>query len=643
MKNFYFDICAIPLFLLIIYTYYRRGLEHYREYRMFFIATVVSLACALLDIAMEFVVNPTPLAPGAVVLGSAISFSYKLLRNSCLVVYLLFVISYTKTNHQIAGPWRKALVWLPYAVLCGLLLQNCVTGNVFSVTAEGGYERGPLLIVLYAIAGIYDVVGIAYCLACRKLLEREKWVALISVYVLSTFAVCFQMVYADLMLELFSTALGLLMVALLVLRPEDTVDAAVGVQNWKSFQMDLHNVLISGRRVGIVVLDLPYANEGRNHVGDERYAAYVARMMRAVLRVKQPKNLVRFYYEEPEYLYLMLWDPDESTEAYAKECIEVIRTQVKGSGYGWYWAEPRVCLVRVPDDLGDEATILHLCHHFSSLSSGDGFCRASEIVESRNFAAWSQVDTVLDRAVNAGALQMYYQPIYDLETGRFHSAEALARIIDPELGMVSPIVFIPAAERSGMILPLGTTIIEQVFRFISEHDLDALGITFIEINLSTEQCLQADLPDIVESLQERYGVSPSQVNFEITESSMGADNPVMGENLDRLHRMGYHFSLDDFGVGYSNIWRLRKLPLSLIKVDKSLVDDLNTEDGRVIMESTVAMVHGIGKETVVEGVERHETLEVLEDLSCDFIQGYYFSQPLPADDFVAFLLEHQGA
>ena len=113
---------------------------------------------------------------------------------------------------------------------------------------------------------------------------------------------------------------------------------------------------------------------------------------------------------------------------------------------------------------------------------------------------------------------MVYQPIYDIHAGRFRSAEALARIRDPQYGMVSPALFIPEAEKTGLIIPLGNLILESVYRFISGVDMQALGLDYVEINLSVAQCLQQDLPATVARLQDRYGVQPSQVNFEITET-----------------------------------------------------------------------------------------------------------------------------
>ena len=246
-------------------------------------------------------------------------------------------------------------------------------------------------------------------------------------------------------------------------------------------------------------------------------------------------------------------------------------------------------------------------------------------------------NTTLNRAITGDTLEMYYQPIYDVREKRFRTAEALARVRDTRYGMVSPAVFIPAAETTDLILPLGQRIMDAVFRFISENDLAALGLSYIEINLSVAQCLQQDLPDIVRRLQEKYGIDPSQVNFEVTETLLGNLNAIMEKNVRQLADMGYTFSLDDYGVGYSNIQRLRTLPLRIIKIDKSMVDDMFTEGGMAIIRNTIHMMQEIQKALVVEGVETQEAVEVCRSLSCDFIQGYYYSKPLPADEFVAFM------
>lgn len=157
------------------------------------------------------------------------------------------------------------------------------------------------------------------------------------------------------------------------------------------------------------------------------------------------------------------------------------------------------------------------------------------------------------------------------------------------------------------------------------------------------QCVQSDLSDKILALEKKYHVNPERVNLEITETTY----EKIGENTDRNIRLlaenGFSFSLDDYGTGYSNMQRISKIPLKIIKIDKTLVDDMASKSGMSVLENTVRMMKEIRKEIVCEGVETAEQLELLTGLGVDFIQGYYFSKPLPADQFVRFIMEKNGA
>ncbi|MBR6303840.1 MAG: EAL domain-containing protein, partial [Lachnospiraceae bacterium] len=204
----------------------------------------------------------------------------------------------------------------------------------------------------------------------------------------------------------------------------------------------------------------------------------------------------------------------------------------------------------------------------------------------------------------------------------------------------SPADFIPEAERRGLILPIGDFVLDAVHRFASENELEKLGLSYIEINLSVAQCLERELPSKMEALSNKYSVGPDKVNLEITETSYDNIGDIMDENLKILSEQGYSFSLDDYGVGYSNIQRVSKLPLKIVKIDKSLVDNMNTVSGKSIMNNTVRMMKDINKELVIEGVETKEDFDALRQMGCDFIQGFYFSKPLPAREFIEFLKEN---
>ena len=643
MKNFYFDICAIPIYLMILHTYFTRKMTKFRSFRMFMIMGVTSLLCAILDILMEFVVNPVPLTQAEVVLGTIISFSYKLLRNSGLAIYLVFIFAITKTDQRISSLKNRLLLWAPNILVVILLIQNFFTGNVFSVTMSEGYQRGPLLMVLYGVAVVYMIEGIGYCLICRKYFESSKWVALISVYILTAIAVLIQFLFPKLMVEMFSTALGMLMVMMIVMRPEESVDSTIGIQTFKTFRNDLHNIVLSKEKVTLTVIHIPQAENNRNYLGDENYAAFISEITENMEKYLDTLNHdYQIYFEHPDNIYLIFGPQSRGVEEALDSCLRMTRIYLKQNEKE-VWFDPQICLIRYPEDINDETEIINLCHRFTMFGGrNQKVFRASEIVSSRDFTIQNNIDDILERAINNEELKMYYQPIFSVKENIFHSAEALARIIDSEYGTISPNVFIPAAERSGAIIPLGERIIDQVFRFISEHELQKLDIAYIEINLSVAQLLQYDLPDVIQRLQKKYNIDPSMINFEITESLLDSMSYVMDANIKKLSEMGYNFSLDDYGVGYSNIQRLRKLPLSMIKIDKSMVDDIFTEDGGVIIKNTIRMMQGINKKLIMEGAETKETVDLLSSLSCEYIQGFYFSKPLPGEEFISFLEQNNN-
>ena len=641
MKIIYFDICALALYLLILWTCYARGLTKGHANRLFVLMNWVSLFCAIADIAMEFVVNPVPLSQWRVVLGTWISFSYKLFRNGSMVIYLLYLFAITRTEHLIRPLSRRCLLWLPNGIVSIALLQNFFTHHVFVVTAETGYSRGPMLILLYVIALLYGLVGTAYCVYCRRYLTKSKWTALLSVYVLTFIGIGVELIKPQLLVEMFSTAVGVIMILLLVMRPEETMDGILGLQNWKAYRTDLENILKANDRIQILAIQIVNAQEMRSYYGEDRYNHFLREVsgeINAYFKIKKRHVNKELYIERPGTFYLTLDDPSYDLESMLPEFLERINGRHRSFSDNNLRFEVKLCLIRVPDDLKESDGIINIGHKFPQL--GDMEQRiflASEIIQSRDYLILSHMEEILNRAISDDEFEMYYQPIYHNSAGCFQSAEALLRLKDSKYGAISPAVFIPAAEANGLIFSIGELVLEKVFRFVAEHDLGALGLSFVDINLSVAQVLQSDLPNAVKRLQEKYHVKPDQINFEITETLYDNLSEVMDRNVRALKSMGYSFSLDDYGIGYSNIQRMSKLPLSIIKIDKSLVDEMFSDDGSVIIRNTIRMVQGIHKELVVEGVETKAEIDALEEMDCEYIQGFYYSKPLPEDEFVQFL------
>ena len=644
MRNFLFDLCSIPIYILILWTCYARRITKDHAGRIFVTMNAVSLICAVLDVAMELVVNPVPIGNTAVFFGHLISYLYLFLRNSTLVFYLLLLFAVIRTGYRIRSPLIRCLLWTPNAVLIALLIQNLFTHTVFNVTREAGYTRGPLMVALYIIAGIYGLSAAGYSIVVKRYLPVEKWVALTSVNILTFIAVVFQFFQPYYMVEMFSSCIGSLMIMLLIMRPEERIDASVNIASWKAYQDELRSIVRSGQKVQIVVVRMGNADEIRSYIGEDKYNEFVMEVADEIEALySRIRVRIDLYYERPGTFYLILEDMGVDVPALVPDFVDATTGRVKRYADQGVRFAPKFCVIRLPDDMNAFQDIINMGHRFYNLGEPDRVLFIAEsLVGSRNYRIVSHIDAILNRIITEDTLEMHYQPIFDIREKRFRSAEALARVKDTEFGMIPPSVFIPAAENAGLMWPIGMRILEAVYRFIAGHDLAASGISCIEINLSVSQCLQRELPETIRGLQEKYGVSPGQVNFEVTETMFDNLSGVMDKNIRELAEMGYTFSLDDYGVGYSNIQRLKSLPLRIIKIDKSLVDDMFTEDGKVILENTVHMMQGIRKALVVEGVETKEAVDAIGQLSCDFIQGYYYSRPMPEEAFMEFVNRHNN-
>lgn len=298
---------------------------------------------------------------------------------------------------------------------------------------------------------------------------------------------------------------------------------------------------------------------------------------------------------------------------------------------------PYVCLAKCPEDIDNFQSLISFGTDFHEKLPYNGeVIHADGSTVKRMVSLLTGMDSIIERALANHGFHVYYQPIYSIEKKRFVSAEALLRLIDEKEGFISPEIFIPAAEKSGAIHKIGDYVLTEVFQFIASSEYKKLGLEYIEINLSVSQCMHHGLADSILESMSRYGVSSNQVNLEITESAASYDQSVMSENLEQLSAAGLTFSLDDYGTGYSNMYRIAALPLKIVKLDKTFVNNQNSKMW-TILQNTVRMIKDLNMEIVVEGIETEEMVKKFSDLKCDFIQGYFFSKPIPQREFVEFI------
>lgn len=241
----------------------------------------------------------------------------------------------------------------------------------------------------------------------------------------------------------------------------------------------------------------------------------------------------------------------------------------------------------------------------------------------------------LKAAIKAHAFSFHVQPQWSLSANRIVSCEVLIRWFDDIEGTIPPEEFIPFAEESGMILPIGDWLIEEVIKSLSKHKekLDELGIEYFAINLSAKQFFSSALAGTVKRLLQEYDIKPSMIEFELTESAVMEDNQLAIKMMETFKEIGCRLSIDDFGTGYSSLAYLKQFPIDAVKIDRSFISDIPEDvNDSEISAAIIAMGHNLGLEVVAEGVELEEQIKFLVNHKCDYAQGYLVAKPMPLEE-----------
>jgi EAL domain-containing protein (putative c-di-GMP-specific phosphodiesterase class I) len=251
-----------------------------------------------------------------------------------------------------------------------------------------------------------------------------------------------------------------------------------------------------------------------------------------------------------------------------------------------------------------------------------------------------ELEASLRLAIERGEFELHYQPQVGLKAGRIVGVEALVRWRHPELGLIPPGQFIPFAEETGLIVPLGTWVLNRACEQNKAWQDAGLPPIPISVNMSAKQCAQDDVDRVVRRALESSGLEARYLDLEITESISMAHPDESVPLMTRLKSTGVTLSIDDFGTGYSNLSYLRRFPVDRLKIDLSFVREITTDPGSLaISEAIITMSHSLNLQVVAEGVETRAQLDLLEARNCDSVQGFYFSPPVTQDVLAELLRE----
>ncbi|MBO7335944.1 MAG: EAL domain-containing protein [Lachnospiraceae bacterium] len=642
---FSWDIVSLMIIAIVFFATIFKHMTEGQENRSFLAFQVSVFFMAVFDLVSE-ILNRNPVdEPWWLPAAYITTYLFFIIRHLVNVIYLLYIISIAGIRFKLYRTVHRVLILMPYVTIVMMILSNLFSGEMFTITFEEGYKRGDGILYIYLFGWIYSAIGLYYLVRIRHYIDLHKWIILILMYVMALAVMAWQGLHEGLLVEMLAYALALLLNHLLVLRPEEILDVNVDMYSWRYYREHLRHCEIAGHPLKIVVIRYFNTPEVRSIFGEKNYNSYMrdlAKRIRGFLKNKKevytlfygPVGCVCIAFDDMAYDEgpLMRFLLDKFEELRKDELCLASIMQFK------------YAVVRFLVDIRHAESMMGFTVRFPSFIPLQQECIEQKDFESNSsFKLRNHINSIINRALNDNNFEMYYQPIYDLRSDTFATAEALIRLNDPKYGFVPPALFIREAENCGLIKPIGDFVLESVHEFLSSIRQEDLGVRYVEINLSVHQCTHIGLADYITGLGKKYEVPPEMVNLEITESVNAVNPEAFMENMGRLVEMGYSFALDDYGTGFSNVARLLKMPLKIVKIDKSVIDTIGDERSMSVVENTVRMMHGIGLEVVCEGVETKEQVMKLKNIGCDYIQGYFYSKPLPRDEYVRFLKKHKEA
>ncbi len=637
--------------VLLVYNLLRKELP-LRKNLILNILLIAIAAADILDIFSTHAEKHAGMYPPAFVYGVVLLFHAIVILIPVIICNLVITLSgrliKTTKNSKTAS-----FLFLTFVEL--VILSTPFTDLVFIYSVDGRYKPGPAFFPVFFVgAGIL----IYSCYIIAKYNETTRPLQRISIYLFAviTLFTCFvqSVLFPGLPIMCFGFTISVLIIYIAAQNTDALNDQRTGLFSREGLNALQTELYFEKRKSSLLCFTFANYNVIKTTYGDEIMLPCLRAIAAYIKNEISSGDILPFYIHNGRFLLLKTGYYDFSDE------IKLLNERFKkpwpvqdinfqfSPVYSYISSALKISRMQEVHFLIDRALSDAVSNGAFSLVSID----EKLLHEVRHSI---KIRKALDKALEADDLEVWFQPIWSPSLNRMVSAEALVRVKDDELGIIYPDEFIKNAESSGSIMKLGSQVYRRVCEFISRHDLKKYGIDYVELNLSPIQCLNEHLAEELIAIRKSYGISSKLINLEITETA-ASDSPIMMENMLRLSRDGFTFSLDDYGTGYSNLVNMLSLPLSIIKIDKSIVwsyfdqsfalaaggenivpANSNGHRDNNILEDLIPMFQSRGLKVVCEGVETSEMVRVLEELGCDYMQGYYFSKPVPEDELISFL------
>lgn len=541
------------------------------------------------------------------------------------VLGVLYIDAYISENHE----FKQKEIWsyLVYGIVGSVVVIATPIEGMMD-RGRSGYHFGQATITAYILAIILLLRMIILIIQHRRQMTTNSknsagvWISL------CLGATLIQFFNNDLMIAGFFSALGIMIIYLKLENPERFIDTDTGFFNKLGWGRCTRQLDETGE--GVTVIYLGYEQVGHQMTVVDREVrlevykffntlkkVYVFRgaeegIILAICKDGDPLKIIKLINERFEKPWGKYKDTNLKTRMIYLEDTSVLKSA------------------------GDVKRVFDYVRHEKDFNEEEMILVDENIIKE----AYKEEDVehmILD-SIEQHRVEVFYQPIYSTVSKTFESAEALMRLRREDGSIMMPGEFIEVAEKRGSILQLGAEVFEGVCKFIEEHNMENMGLHYIEVNLSAIQCSYKNLAEDFIDTMERHHVEPHYINLEITESASIISEKVFLDNLYALKRFGVTFSLDDFGTGQSNLNYIVSMPVDIVKFDRGMtLSYFQNAKAKYVMDAAMMMIKGMHLEIVSEGIENEEQLKIMEALGIQYIQGYYFSKPLPVNKFVEFI------
>jgi len=629
--NIYTQCCGIILLMVIVWFYQHQKKLHLNTGRAFYHTLLLALFSIIMDaLTVISICTMENFLPEFVEFVCK-TYLVSLVALALCAVYYICTDVYTKKVQ-----YNKALYFnIAIAVVAIPLIYNLPIYIHYGMEGREVYSYGPSVMAAYAFAVVYLIINLFLLVRKKAVIRESRRKAMIFWMVIWLGAALIQFFRNELLIIGFASAIGIMVLYIKLENPEVNLDRQTGLFNQTALTRYMRQISNKEKHFSLVLMILEpsfYKN-----ISQKSETVAEMEMIRFITRV--PETMA-FKTAGDEIMLL------SETEEAAENGLLVLQKRFER---GWGEEDSvfrRPVWIYLPDSslLKDVKDVTYLIKHVRQNSKeliDNGFLQIDEELVNEMYRT-REMERVIFNAIDQNWITVYYQPIYSTKEKRFTSAEALVRITDEDGRVVPPYDFVWVAEKNGMMLRLGEMIFEKVCQFIKEKNPKQYGIEYIEVNLSAIQCSYEPFAGKCISIMEKYGIRPEFINLEITETAAIGAKKVVLANMQKLIDYGVSFSLDDFGTGQSNLNYIVDMPVKIVKFDRTMINSY-FENGKAkyVMDAAMHMIHGMGLEIVSEGIETKEQLETMKSLGISYIQGYYFSRPIPERDFLEFIKKYR--